>query len=593
MEQNNNGFDRNQLMGFLLIGAILIFFGWWQSKYVIEPEEATETTSVTAVETPEATATEVAETVALVENTVLDTTSEVEVYENKTLVLENDVLRLDITSMGAAFQRVQLKEFETYYNEELNFVHANQVLDLQLPDGTGVASMPFNVVEANERSIALAYQGTTVNITLPETGYELSYIVSGNTKQSGKPSIFWERKAMATEKGIKNERIYSTIVYRDSEDQDVDKMSMRGGDDADDIDAVDWIAQKQHFFSGIVRPEGGFSKATIATVNGEDSTVIKDYSVRAELNSTVSGAYTIPLHIYYGPNHYHTLKEVGHTYEEVIDFGWGIFGWIGRGVVVPIFNWLEGYGLGYGLIIFIMVLIIKMTLLPLTYTSYKSQAKMRVLKPQIDAIGEKFKGKDDMKKQQATMDLYREAGVNPLGGCIPMLVQMPILFAMFRFFPASIELRGEAFLWATDLSTYDAIVSWSGHIPILSTLYGNHISLFTILMTVSTLMYTWMNNQMTGAANNSQFPQMKYMMYGMPLIFMFALNSFPAGLTYYYFLSNIVTFSQQFIIRKTIDDDAILAKIEAKKANPKGKKKSKFQQRLEEMQKQQQSKARR
>jgi YidC/Oxa1 family membrane protein insertase len=213
-------------------------------------------------------------------------------------------------------------------------------------------------------------------------------------------------------------------------------------------------------------------------------------------------------------------------------------------------------------------------------------AKMRVLKPQIEAINEKFGEKDAVAKQQAQMALYREAGVNPLGGCIPVLVQMPILFAMFRFFPASIELRGQSFLWATDLSTYDALISWESHIPILSTLYGNHISIFTLLMTASTILYTRMNQSMTASTGNAaQMKQMQIIMYLMPLIFMFVLNSYPAGLTYYYFLSNIVTFGMQWAIRRSVNDEAILAKIEAKKAQP--KKQSKFQSRLEGMQRQQ------
>jgi YidC/Oxa1 family membrane protein insertase len=289
-----------------------------------------------------------------------------------------------------------------------------------------------------------------------------------------------------------------------------------------------------------------------------------------------------------GPNHYQTLKQYDQDYEKVINFGWGIFGWIGRSVVVPIFNWLEGYGLSYGLIILIMVLIIKGAMSPLTFASYRSMAKMRVLKPELDKLTEKFGDKDPVGKQQATMALYRDAGANPLGGCIPVLVQMPILFAMFRFFPASIELRGESFLWATDLSTYDALISWDAHIPILSSLYGNHISIFTLLMTGSTILYTRMNQQMSPSTGNAaQMKQMQIIMYVMPLMFMFVLNSYPAGLTYYYFLSNIVTFGMQWGIRKSVDDEAILAKIEAKRAQPKKKKQSKFQARLEEMQRQQ------
>lgn len=209
-------------------------------------------------------------------------------------------------------------------------------------------------------------------------------------------------------------------------------------------------------------------------------------------------------------------------------------------------------------------------------------AKMRVLKPEMDELNEKFKGKDATKKNQAVMELYKQAGVNPLGGCIPMLVQMPILIAMFRFFPASIELRQQSFLWASDLSSYDSIISWQAQIPILSEFYGNHISLFTVLMTISTLIYTWMNSQMQG--NTNQIPGMKYIMYGMPIMLLFWFNSYSSGLSYYYLVANVITFSQQWLIRKTVDDDAIHAKLQAKRAQP--RKKSKFQQRLEDMQNQ-------
>ena len=378
-------------------------------------------------------------------------------------------------------------------------------------------------------------------------------------------------------------------MYQLSEDVDVEHLAGRGSDKTETTDPINWLAQKQRFFSLIIHPEQGFSSADIATLNGDDENenLVKEFSATARLNQTVSGAYTLPFTMYVGPNQYQLLKTYYQGYEKAINFGWGIFGAIGRGVVVPIFNWLEGYGFGYGLIIFIMVLIIKLTLSPLTFASYRSMAKMRVIKPEIDAINEKFSSeKENVQKQQAIMNLYREAGASPLGGCVPVIVQMPILFAMFRFFPASIELRGESFLWAKDLSTYDSIISWSTQIPLISTFFGNHLSLFTLLMTASTILYTWMNQQMTPQTGSTdQMKQLRVIMYLMPLMFMFVLNSFPSGLTYYYFLSNIITFTMQWGIRKTVNDEAILAKIDAKRAQP--KKESKFQQRMAEMQRQQ------
>ena len=585
MENQNRGFDKNQIIGFILLAVIMLSYGWWQSKNV--PDEPL----VPVIEESEESVSD-PELVVLDELTV-DTVSEIAInaYQAEEFVVENNDLKLTFSTKGARMISAQIKDYQTYDSLPLYLVNENQTMDLILPGAESLNQKEFAIDSRSSSGVVLSDGVTKVRITLPENGFDFSWVVSGRAAASGKPELFWERTAKRTEKGISNERIYSTYSYKVSEDGDIENMSGRGGDDSEALGAVDWLAQKQHFFSFIAHPEAGFSQVQAATVNGgdEDESIVKKFSSTATLNATVDGSYTLPFTFYVGPNHYQTLKDYDQGYEKVINFGWGIFGWIGRGVVVPIFNWLEGYGLGYGLIILIMVLIIKGAMSPLTFASYRSMAKMRVLKPQLDEMNKKFGEKDAVAKQQAQMALYKEAGVNPLGGCIPVIVQMPILIAMFRFFPASIELRGESFLWATDLSTYDALISWDQHIPLISTFYGNHISIFTLLMTASTILYTRMNQQMTaGTGSSEQMKQMQVIMYVMPLMFMFVLNSYPAGLTYYYFLSNIVTFSMQWGIRKSVNDEAILAKIEAKKAQPKGeKKKSKFQARLEEMQRQQ------
>ncbi|MDG1534786.1 MAG: membrane protein insertase YidC [Schleiferiaceae bacterium] len=585
MENQNRGFDKNQIIGFILVAVIMLGYGWWQIKNV--PDEPL----VPVVEESEESVSD-PELVVLDELTV-DTVSEIAInaYQAEEFVVENNDLKLTFSTKGARMISAQILDYQTYDSLPLYLVNENQTMDLILPGAESLNQKEFAIDSRSSSGVVLSDGVTKVRITLPENGFDFSWVVSGRAAASGKPELFWERTAKRTEKGISNERIYSTYSYKVSEDGDIENMSGRGGDDSEALGAVDWLAQKQHFFSFIAHPEAGFSQVQAATVNGgdEDESIVKKFSSTATLNATVDGSYTLPFTFYVGPNHYQTLKDYDQGYEKVINFGWGIFGWIGRGVVVPIFNWLEGYGLGYGLIILIMVLIIKGAMSPLTFASYRSMAKMRVLKPQLDEMNKKFGEKDAVAKQQAQMALYKEAGVNPLGGCIPVIVQMPILIAMFRFFPASIELRGESFLWATDLSTYDALISWDQHIPLISTFYGNHISIFTLLMTASTILYTRMNQQMTaGTGSSEQMKQMQIIMYVMPLMFMFVLNSYPAGLTYYYFLSNIVTFSMQWGIRKSVNDEAILAKIEAKKAQPKGeKKKSKFQARLEEMQRQQ------
>ena len=295
---------------------------------------------------------------------------------------------------------------------------------------------------------------------------------------------------------------------------------------------------------------------------------------------------TFGMSIFLGPNKHDLLENYGIGLEQIIDLGWGILGWINEYAVIPVFNALDSTAMSYGIIILILTVLLKLVLFPITYKTYMSGAKMRVLKPEIAEINAKY-GDDAMKKQQATMALYRQTGVNPLAGCIPMLIQMPILIAMFKFFPASIELRQESFLWATDLSTYDSILNLGFEIPF----YGDHVSLFTILMAISLAFYTKFNSQMgMGAtAEGPMAAQMKIMMYLMPVMMLFFFNSYPAGLSYYYFLANVISLLQTLIIQKVfINEDAIRAKLEANKKRPKANKKSKFQQKLEEMAKQQQ-----
>jgi len=297
---------------------------------------------------------------------------------------------------------------------------------------------------------------------------------------------------------------------------------------------------------------------------------------------TGSDIETFKMRWYFGPNKFKILKKYNLDLDRQIPLGWGFFllGWINKYAVIPVFDFLSGFGWNYGIIILVLTILIKIVLFPIAYKTYTSSAKMRVLKPEIDEIGAKFPKKEDsLKKQQATMALYKKAGVNPMAGCIPMLLQMPILIALFRFFPASIELRQQSFLWATDLSAYDTIYSWSQHIPILSTYYGNHISLFTLLMTVSTIFYTRINNQMMGSTQ--QMPGMKTMMYLMPIMFLGFFNNYAAGLSYYYFLANIITFAQMYAIRAFIDEDKIRKQLLVNKTKP--IKKSKLQLKLEEV----------
>lgn len=585
--------DRNQIIGFVLIGVIMIAFAWWSQQNAPEPEitpqeQTTQEQPTTASPDDQLTPLEPIDTSTKVAETVIDTTTQQ--GSDSTYVLENKLIRVHINSKGGLITRVHLKNYTTWDDRPLYLVDSNQIMAFRVGEETSTIIQNF-AGEVNrvgdQQSLSLQATdektGATFGLTytLPDSSYQLGMNVRGSNLPGGQNTLFldWQIDALRTEKSVKTERQQATIYYW--QDDDYSSLSVRGDDDEEESN-IKWLGYKQHFFSSILQPATPISKARMAIAEFEGEELTKRMKSQAEL-ANVGSSFDVPMTIYYGPNKFKVLKSFDQGYQNIIDFGWGIFGWIGKGVVIPIFNWLERYGLNYGIIILIMAIILKIVLFPLTYTSYKSMAKMRVLKPEMDEINKKFEGKDATKKNQAVMELYQQAGVNPLGGCIPMLVQMPILIAMFRFFPASIELRQQSFLWADDLSSFDAIVTWQTQIPLLSDIYGNHISLFTVLMTLSTLIYTWMNSQMQG--NTNQIPGMKYIMYGMPVMLLFWFNSYSAGLSYYYFVANIITFSQQFLIRRTIDDDAIHAKLQAKRANP--KKKSKFQQRIEDMQKQQ------
>jgi YidC/Oxa1 family membrane protein insertase len=373
--------------------------------------------------------------------------------------------------------------------------------------------------------------------------------------------------------------MYTGIQYQYSADKEVDYLSFTS-DDEEKINArLNWVAFKQQFFSAIIIAKDGFEKPTnLVSEKNEKSKYIKDLSAQFELPYLHKTNEQLNFQFYFGPNHYKTLKAYNSGFEELIPLGWGIFGWVNQYIIINIFDFLSKYMSNYGLIILLLTIIIKLALSPFTYKAYLSQAKMKVLKPEIDKITEKHKKKDPMKSQQETMALYRKAGVNPMGGCLPMLFQFPILIAMFRFFPASIELRQKSFLWADDLSSYDSIMSLPWDIPF----YGDHVSLFTLLMTVSTIMYTRMNSQSMGG----QMEQMKWIMYLMPIMFLGFFNNYAAALSYYYFLANIFTFSQQYFMKRFIDEDALLAQLEANKKKPE-KPKSKFQKKLENMQRKQ------
>tara|TARA_B100000963_G_scaffold65862_1_gene54071 strand:- start:92 stop:1987 length:1896 start_codon:yes stop_codon:yes gene_type:complete len=407
-------------------------------------------------------------------------------------------------------------------------------------------------------------------------------------------SLDWNMKTPNIEKSKTMQEQGTWLYYHLQGEDDVEYVK-HDKTEIEEKNQISWVALKQQFFSAILISENGFDIGTKLTstknknLENQNSDFIHDFAVNFRKTFNNKKQDRSNYQFYFGPNDYQQLKELksySKGFEEIIDLGYiGIDTWVNKKFIIPLFGFLNNNlgNYGFGLIIFLLTVLIKLILSPLTYKSYLSQAKMKVLKPEIDKLNEKNKGKDPMKVQQATMSLYKKAGVNPLGGCLPMLFQFPILIAMFRFFPSSIDLRQKSFLWADDLSSYDSVLDLGFNIPF----YGDHVSLFTLMMTISTLLYTRMNSSMS----SSQMPQMKWIMYLMPVMFLGFFNNYAAGLTYYYFLANMFTMTQQFLMKKFVDEKAILAKIEENKKKP-PKPKSNFQKKLEEIQKRQEKKMR-
>jgi YidC/Oxa1 family membrane protein insertase len=531
--------------------------------------------------------------------------------ENKFFVLENDLVKIQVAAKGGRIFSVQLKNYQTWDSMPLilfdgdnnyfglNFFAQNRIISTNelFFEPVGNTANLF----AKDKPASLTMRLKAADNQYIDYEYTLdpeSFMVQYNIRLAGMNNLIganqryidlkWQIDVPGQERGAQNEKNFSTIYYNLLANE-IDYLAERKDADKEEIlSRLKWIAFKQQFFSSVLIASDNMESALVEMVKFEEGDYIANFKAEIRLPYDNKPDEVIPLSFYFGPNHYTTLRRLSKEYEEKSNFnlhleklvplGWGIFGWVNRFLVIPVFNFLEKYISNYGIIILLLTIFIKIIIYPLTYKSYISTSKMRVLKPQIDEINERIPKDKALERQQATMDLYKRAGVNPMGGCLPMLIQMPILFAMFRFFPTSFELRQESFLWATDLSSYDSILDLPFTIPF----YGDHVSLFTLLMTISTVIYTKMNSQMT--AGTSQMPGMQTMMYMMPVMFLFIFNSYASALSYYYFLANVTTFAQMAIIKRFVDDDAILKKLNENKKKP--VKKSKFQTRLEEMAKQ-------
>ncbi len=591
-------YDKNSLIGFVLMAIILIVFNTFFFPEIIVEDKNTKQTTETIIR-PETESSEITSaTVPIINDSLVNEElkltygvfANTAIGEEKFEVIENDKLKITVSNKGGRITSVILKEFQTYDSLPLDLYDADSSrFNLQFTTGHNINTSDLYFISDNSGS-SLSMKLKADENHYIEYLYTLKdhYLVDFDINMVGMESLIpsgvnymnliWEMSTPQTEKSKDNQDMYTGIYYQVDADKEVDYLSHSSSDEEEINARLSWVAFKQQFFSAIFIAKDGFEKPTnLVSEKKETSKFIKDLSAKFELPYDHKRDEQLNYQFFFGPNHFKTLQTYNLGFEELIPLGWGIFGWVNQYIIINIFDYLNGFFSSYGLIIFLLTIIIKLGLSPFTYKAFLSQAKMKVLKPEIDKITEKNKGKDQMKTQQETMSLYRQAGVNPMGGCLPMLFQFPILIAMFRFFPASIELRQESFLWAEDLSTYDSIYNLGFEIPF----YGDHISLFTLLMTVSTLLYTRMNSSMA----TGQMAQMKWMMYLMPIMFLGFFNNYAAGLSYYYFLANMFTFTQQYFMKRMINEDAIFAQLQENKKKP--KKKSKFQKKLEAMQRKQ------
>ena len=549
--------------------------------------------------------------------------------EAEEFIVENDVMAVLFSTRGGQIKGVTLKDYTQYGPrgkrdrkiEMMDPATARFGLSFYLKNGLKnipvntldyvFTAQPITTTEDGAESVVmrlrvsegayLEYRYLIYNTEAPARDYLVNFDVrlvnmAAEMANQTQIQIDWANTTFQNEKGFQNENMYTTLAYRFPNETSIEELGMSEGAKSKNISTqVSWVAFKQQFFSSVFIAPDNVSYANLSfDTAAPESSLLKSFTAQMGVPYTPqTEGYDFAF--YFGPNKYSILKKVDDPrgaeihLERLVPLGWGIFGWVNRWCVIPVFDFLRNYIGSFGIIIFILVLLVKLVISPLTYKSYVSMAKMRLIKPQVDELAKKYpKQEDAMKKQQATMELYKKAGINPMGGCIPMLIQMPILIAMFRFFPASIELREQPFLWADDLSSYDSIVNLPFSIPF----YGDHVSLFALLMAVSLFGYSYFNYQQT-ASSQPQMAGMKFMMvYMMPIMMLFWFNSYSSGLCYYYLLSNLFTIGQTLVIRRMVDDNKIHAIMQANAAKKSKGKKSKFQQRYEELMRQQEAQQR-
>ncbi len=620
--------DRNSIIGIVLIGGIFVLWGVLNkpskeemarqqrradSIALVQQQVALEQQQKQLeLEAQQGESSQGADSVSLAENAAkLGAFSNAASGKQEFYTLENDQIKVNIAAKGGRPYSVEVKNYLTYdslpvvlFNGDstvfgFNFYYDNKAIRTN--------DLFFDAINSQPQTTVSETPGTiTMRLAIDENSYlEYVYTLAPesfqldmnvnmvgleklSTRSFNELDFQWEIYSPRQERGWKNESMYTTAYFKPTSD-DVDFFNGRTKKQTQEETIptqVDWIAFKDQFFSSVVLPGKPFSSAKIqSTMMPEEGNFIKKFSAEMGVSFNNPTNETIPLAFYFGPNRYKYLKKHYGEYHfhDMVSVGRGIIKFINQVVIINIFDWLDNHIANYGIIILLLTLIIKSFLLPLTFKSYMSQAKMRVVKPMVDEATKKIPKEKQMERQQATMAIYKKVGVSPMGGCLPMVLQMPILISMFRFFPGSIELRQQGFLWAKDLSTYDDLISWGTSLPVI----GDHLSIFTVLMTITTIISMKTNG--SSQMNDQAMPGMKTMMYIMPVMFLFMLNNYSAGLTYYYFLANLITFGQNALFKAFINEEEVLKKLEAKKAKP--KKKSKWQQRIEEIQRAQQQQA--
>jgi YidC/Oxa1 family membrane protein insertase len=623
--------DKNTVTGIILMAAICVGF-WFMNRPSPEQIEAQRRyqdsiAAVAQLQMAEQYAAEIQEKQqqdALVAENASDSLSQsrlyatygdfagaVEGYE-EFFTLENELMILKLTTKGGRVYSVQLKNFSDYKDNPLILFDGEESgFSTTLITGNNrvvnTGDLYFTASETDPLHAKLSLKaGEDASLDFVYTLHPDDYMVDfniiphniANYISSGTRTldINWMQKIRQQEKGDKFEDRYARLTYKYLTD-DVEQLR-ETKDDVKNIDSkLKWIGYKDQFFSSVLIAQECFEANQLDSKYLQtDTSYLKKYTTVTSVEFDPKSTQNIAFNFYFGPNDYNLLKSYDKDkfqgqdlqLEQLVPLGWSLFRYVNKWIIIPIFDWLTTWCNSIGLAIFFLTLIIKIGLFPLIYKSFMSSAKMRVMKPQIAAISTKYPGQENaVTRQQKTMELYKQVGINPMSGCLPMLLQMPFLFAMFMFFPTAIELRHESFLWANDLATYDAIISWKTYIPFITPYFGNHISLFCLLMTVTNIFYTKFNMDQTNTGQE-QMPGMKTMMYIMPVFMLVFLNSYPAGLNFYYCISSLITIIQTLLFRYFLNEEALLLKLEANKKKP-VKKKSGFMARLEEAQRKQQA----